>query len=260
MQRWKNIRLPLLTILIVLLIDQSIKIWIKTTYPLEHHIPDFPFGQPNPNKAELLFIENPGMAFGVEFGGSYGKLILSLFRIFAAIFGVFYIRHIIRRKEHWGYIFCVSLIFAGAVGNIIDCAFYGLIFSESDVDKVAQLFPPEGGYAGFLHGKVVDMFHLPFWHGRFPDWFPIWGGEQFEFFSPIFNFADASISVGVILIFIFQRKFFRKKKEEENAEHATASTDIADENKAQTITSANENQSVLKDGNTSGNPVPPIEG
>lgn len=208
---WQKIRLPLLTILIVLLIDQSIKIWIKTTFPLEHHIPDVPFGQVNNNKAELLFIENPGMAFGVEFGGSYGKLALSLFRILAAVFGVIYIRQIITKREHWGYIFSVSLIFAGAVGNILDCAFYGLIFSESDFDTVARLFPAEGGYAGFLHGKVVDMFHVPFWHGHFPDWFPFWSGESFEFFSPIFNFADASISVGVALIFLFQKSFFKKK-------------------------------------------------
>lgn len=217
MESWKKIRLPLLTIFTVLLIDQIIKIWVKTTLPLEAHIPDIPLGEINGNKAEILFIENPGMAFGVEFGGSYGKLILSLFRIFAAIFGVYYIRHIIRKGEHWGYVFCVALIFAGAVGNILDCAFYGIIFSESTVTQVAQMFPAEGGYAGFLHGKVVDMFHLPFWHGRFPDWFPVWGGEQFEFFSPIFNFADASISVGVILIFIFQRRFFKKPLDELNA-------------------------------------------
>ena len=212
MTRWQKIRIPFLTILLVLLIDQGIKIWVKTTFPLEHHLPNVPFGQINNNKAELLFIENPGMAFGVEFGGSYGKLALSLFRILAAIFGVVYIIHIIRKKEHPGYIFSVALIFAGAVGNILDCAFYGLIFSESDIDKVAVLFPPEGGYAGFLHGKVVDMFHLPVWHGTFPDWFPVWGGEPFEFFSPIFNFADASISTGVFLIFIFQRKFFKKEE------------------------------------------------
>ena len=210
---WTKIRLPLLTILVVLLIDQGLKIWIKTSFPLEHHLPNVPLFEPNPNKFELLFIENPGMAFGVEFGGDYGKLALSLFRILAAILGVVYIRHIIRKQEHWGYIFSVSLIFAGAVGNILDCAFYGLIFSESDINTVARLFPAEGGYAGFLHGKVVDMFHFPFWHGRFPDWFPIWGGETFEFFSPIFNFADASISVGVALIFIFQKRFFKKNEE-----------------------------------------------
>ncbi|MFN5183885.1 MAG: lipoprotein signal peptidase [Bacteroidota bacterium] len=220
---WKKIRLPLLTILFVLIIDQTIKIWIKSSFPLEHHIPNVPLGEPNNNKIELLFIENPGMAFGVEFGGDYGKLALSLFRILAAIFGVFYIRHIVRQREHWGYIFSVSLIFAGAVGNIIDCAFYGLIFSESTFNSVAQLFPPEGGYAGFLHGKVVDMFHVPFWHGRFPEWFPFWGGESFEFFSPIFNFADASISVGVGLIFIFQRIFFKKPNENNDAEKINSS-------------------------------------
>jgi signal peptidase II len=213
---WKKIRLPLLSIFFVLLIDQTLKIWIKSSFTLEHRIPIVTFGEPSNNKVELLFIENPGMAFGVEFGGSYGKLALSLFRILAAILGVIYIRQIIKKQEHWGYIFSVSLIFAGAVGNIIDCAFYGLIFSESDYFTVAKLFPPEGGYAGFLHGKVVDMFHFPIWHGRFPDWFPFWGGEPFEFFSPIFNFADASISIGVGLIFIFQKKFFKKNNPEES--------------------------------------------
>mgnify|MGYP003344497613 CR=1 FL=1 len=111
-------------------------------------------------------------------------------------------RKIIRKKEHWGYIFSVALIFAGAVGNIIDCAFYGLIFDKSTSDHIATLFPAGGGYGSFLYGEVVDMFHCPFWKGTFPDWFPGWGGQSFEFFSPIFNFADASISIGVVLILL----------------------------------------------------------
>jgi signal peptidase II len=237
LERWKKIRLPLLTILIVLFVDQFIKIYVKTHFKLNEHCPPYDFTLPvdQQNKAEILFIENPGMAFGATFGGQYGKLILSLFRIFAAVFGVFYIRHIIRQKEHPGYIFCVALIFAGAVGNIIDCAFYGLIFSASTEETIAVLFPPGGGYDSFLHGAVVDMFHLPFWHGTFPDWFPIWGGENFEFFSPIFNFADASISIGVILIFIFQRKFFKKKTNETESSAPAIKTEETDSNKEAVI-------------------------
>ncbi|MFN6037863.1 MAG: lipoprotein signal peptidase [Bacteroidota bacterium] len=238
MKTLQKIKLPLITIFVVLFMDQAIKIWIKSSFPLEHHIPNVPLGEANSNKVELLFIENPGMAFGVEFGGSYGKLALSLFRIVAAILGVIYIRHIVNKQEHRGYIFSVSLIFAGAVGNIIDCAFYGLIFSESTFNKVAVLFPPEGGYAGFLHGKVVDMFHFPIWQGHFPEWFPFWGGDSFEFFSPIFNLADASISIGVALIFIFQKRFFKNNTEENESNQGSqkneasnlASNDLPPEN------------------------------
>ncbi len=160
----------------------------------------------------IHFTENRGMAFGMEFGGDYGKLILSVFRILAAIFGVFYIRHIIKTRHHIGYMVCVSLIFAGAVGNIIDSMFYGLLFSDSNF-QLAEFMPADGGYAGFLHGHVVDMLYFPLYNGTFPEWFPVWAGEPFQFFGPVFNFADASISMGVIFILLFQKRFFAKPTE-----------------------------------------------
>jgi signal peptidase II len=161
---------------------------------------------------KLFFIENEGMAWGWKFGGEWGKLTLTMFRLIAVIFGVFYIRNIVRKKYHPGFIICVGMIFSGALGNLIDSMFYGLIFSRSDDGlPLATLFPHGGGYAGFLHGKVVDMVYAPIIENKMmPSWVPIWGGERFTFFSPIFNIADASISLGVIVILIFQRKFFKK--------------------------------------------------
>lgn len=165
----------------------------------------------------LFFIENEGMAWGWKFGGEWGKMALTLFRLVAVIFGVFYIRNIIKKKYHAGFIICACMIFAGALGNLIDSLFYGLIFSGSDIGApLATLFPPEGGYAGFLHGRVVDMLYVPIIEDKImPSWVPVWGGERFTFFSPIFNIADASISVGVIALLIFQKKFFKKDPLEE---------------------------------------------
>jgi len=196
----RKYKIPLLTVFTVLFIDQFIKIYIKLNYTLSEETPvagDWFI---------LHFTENPGMAFGLEFGGDYGKLILSVFRILASIAGVFYIRHIIKKKEHRGFVFSVSLILAGAIGNILDSAFYGLLFSESDQFNKAVFLPDGGGYAGFLHGRVVDMFYFPIWEGEI-------GGENFQFFRHIFNFADASISVGVGLILIFQKRFIKKQEE-----------------------------------------------
>lgn len=163
----------------------------------------------------LFFIENEGMAWGWKFGGEWGKLALTLFRLVAVIFGVFYIRDIIRKKYHRGFIACVALIFSGALGNLIDSMFYGMIFSASDYGyPLAKVFPEGGGYAGFLHGRVVDMLYLPIIEDKIlPSWIPFWGGDRFTFFSPIFNIADASISIGVILILVFQKKFFHKEPE-----------------------------------------------
>jgi signal peptidase II len=204
----KKYRAPLFTVIGVLFIDQFIKIYIKLNYPLGEvgRAADW---------CIIHFTENPGMAFGFEFGGDYGKLILSVFRILACIGGIFYIRHIVKQKEHIGFIFSVSLILAGALGNIIDSVFYGVMFSESDEFNVAKLFPPDGGYAGILHGRVVDMFYFPMWNGTFPSWIPFWGGEPFQFFRPIFNFADAAISVGVGIIIVFQKRFAKKNQETE---------------------------------------------
>jgi signal peptidase II len=186
----------------ILIVDQIIKVWIKTHMMLGESYSIFG------SWSYIHFTENYGMAFGLEFWGKVGKIILSLFRIAAVIAIGFYIRHLIKlEKATLGSIVGLSLILAGALGNIIDSAFYGLIFDHS-IGQVAQLFPKGGGYAEFLHGKVVDMFYFPIIEGVFPSWFPLWGGEEFVFFRPVFNFADAAISVGVIYIILFQRKLF----------------------------------------------------
>ena len=161
------------------------------------------------NWFQLVFIENEGMAYGWKFGGDWGKMILTLFRFFAVIFGVWYLKDIIQKKYHPGFIICAALIFAGALGNLIDSMFYGMIFDESSFMNVATIFPKHG-YAGFLHGKVVDMLYFPVIDTTLPKWVPFWGGNNFLFFSPVFNLADASISTGVIAILLFQKKFFRQ--------------------------------------------------
>ena len=206
----KNIHVILL-ILAILLVDQVFKFYIKTNYYLgeDHAV----LG----NWFRLHFVENEGMAWGWKLGesGSWGKMALTLFRLLAVFFGVYYIHKIIKEKYPKGFIICVALIFAGAVGNLIDSMFYGMIFDASihGTGNVAVLFPEGGGYADFLHGKVVDMLYFPIIRTTLPDWLPIWGGEPFEFFSPVFNIADSSISVGLILILLFQNRFFPKEKE-----------------------------------------------
>ncbi len=154
----------------------------------------------------IHFTENNGMAFGLELGGESGKMFLSIFRILASLAIGWYLLHLIRKKAHPGLIISFSFIFAGAMGNIIDSVFYGVIFSDS-YHGVAQMFPAGGGYAGFLHGQVVDMLYFPLISGVFPDWFPVWGGESFLFFRPVFNIADSSISTGAVLFLLFQKKF-----------------------------------------------------
>ena len=182
----------------VLLADQLLKFWIKLNLQLgeEIQLADWFI---------IHFTENPGMAFGLELGGSYGKLFLSLFRMVAVVGIFFWLRSLVRQKAGGLSVASVALILAGALGNIIDRAFYGVIFSES-LGAVATLFPEGGGYGSFLHGRVVDMFYFPLYKGYLPDWLPIWGGDYFIFFRPIFNLADASISVGVALMLLFQRK------------------------------------------------------
>lgn len=218
----KKYKLPIITVLAVLLIDQCIKLYIKSHYPIGEVCRVFG------DWFRITFTENPGMAFGLEFGGDYGKIALSLFRVIAVFAGAFYIKKIVNDREHKGFIISVSLILAGALGNILDSAFYGLLFGQSDEFQVAQFMPTEGGYAGFLQGYVVDMFYFPIYQGEFPSWMPIWGGEPFEFFSAIFNFADMAISFGVGIILVFQKSFFKIKpvKDQVITESNTGETPI----------------------------------
>ncbi len=202
-----------LIIILIVLADQALKIYIKTNYFLnEHHnvIGEW---------FKLHFVENEGMAYGWKFGGDGGKMILTLFRLGAVIFGVWYLRGIIQKKYHRGFILCAALIFAGALGNLVDSIFYGVLFEESIPGSMsaAKLFPAHG-YAGLFHGKVVDMLYFPIIRdAHFPKWFPVWGGEEFEFFRPIFNLADMAISTGVISILVFQKRFFKPHNTQTNS-------------------------------------------
>ena len=156
----------------------------------------------------LHFTENEGMAFGMKLGGNYGKLLLSLFRIFAVIIITWWLFRVTRKGANNLLIVCISLILAGALGNIIDSAVYGIIFNESSYMQIATLFPKGGGYGTFLHGKVVDMLYFPIIETHFPSWVPLWGGEEFIFFRPVFNIADSSITTGVLILIFFQKKVF----------------------------------------------------
>lgn len=195
--------IAILVVILVLVIDQVSKIWVKTNMSLYemHEITSW---------FKIYFVENPGMAFGMELGSgeskAYGKLFLSLFRIVAIGFIGYYMYRIVKQGYQNGYIVCIALILAGAFGNIIDSVFYGEIFSASYQGHVASFVPLGEGYSDWLHGKVVDMLYFPLIEGTFPTWFPVWGGENFTFFSPIFNIADSAITVGIFLLLIFYRK------------------------------------------------------
>lgn len=222
-----------LIVVSVLLVDQILKIWIKTHMALGDEIPVI-------GKWFIIhFVENNGMAFGYEFGGDYGKIFLSLFRV-GAVFGIgYYILKLVKRDISMGFIACVSLIMAGAIGNIIDSAFYGLIFSDS-IGHVSSLFPETGGYATFLHGRVVDMFYFPLISGVYPSWVPFAGGSEFQFFRPVFNVADSSITIGIFSILIFYRKQFNdfEAKKHETAQNVTAEaegTSVSPENESAEI-------------------------
>jgi len=164
----------------------------------------------------IHFTENNGMAFGMEFAGEYGKLFLTSFRV-VAVFGIlYYLIYLLRRKEtHSGLIVCVALIFAGALGNIVDSVFYGIWFNDS-YHQIASFMPEAGGYSSLMYGKVVDMLYFPLTSGTYPDWFPVVGGDSYMFFRPVFNIADTAISTGVISVAVFQSKFYPKQKEEKD--------------------------------------------
>jgi signal peptidase II len=211
----------ILLIFLVLIIDQAVKIWVKTHMYLGEEIPIF-----GSERMLIHFVENNGMAFGLTLGGEYGKLALSLFRIIAVGFLGYYIHFLIKHKATFGLLACFGLILAGALGNILDSAFYGLIFSESSYHHagVAEMFP-EQGYAGFLHGKVVDMLYFPLIEGTYPDWLPFKGGESFRFFRPVFNLADTSITIGVLSLVLFHRNFFSGHIGQEAQQEETTSTE-----------------------------------
>jgi len=195
----------ILLILIILILDQILKIWVKTHMEIgdEIHL----FGK----YGMLHFIENNGMAFGMEMGGNKGKVILSLFRIIAICGIGWFLVSLLKKKANIGLILAVSAILAGAIGNLIDSAFYGMIFSES-FSQPAILFPPGGGYSSFLHGRVVDMFYFPVINTHWPVWSPIRPGESFIFFRPVFNVSDSAITCGVFAILIFQKRMFKEIK------------------------------------------------
>lgn len=196
-------------IFLVLLVDQVVKIHIKTTMTIGESISVFG------DWFQIRFIENPGMAFGLDIPGRWGKPVLTIFRIIAVAVIGWYLHQQILKKAPTGLILCIALILAGAAGNIIDSLFYGIIFDESTYFKVATMFPEEGGYAPLLYGKVVDMLYFPIVQGHYPAWFPGKGGEEFIFFRPIFNLADTSISTGIIIILIWQKRFFPHHRNEQ---------------------------------------------
>ena len=194
----------LILIFVVLLIDQIVKFWIKTNLMLGGEIPVFG------NWFIIHFVENNGMAFGMELSWKFGKIFLSVFRIVAVVLIGWYLVKLSKNGAHQWLLYSVALVFVGAVGNIIDSVFYGVIFSDS-YSQVATLFPAEGGYSSFLHGKVVDMLYFPIIKGTYPDWIPLKGGESFIFFRPVFNIADSAITIGISIILIFQKRFFQEK-------------------------------------------------
>lgn len=216
-----------LLIALLVIADQALKFYIKTHFRLNEAV--FVAGE----WFRLHFVENEGMAYGWSFGGDWGKILLTLFRFAAVVFGVWYLRHIVQKKYNRGFIICAALIFSGALGNLIDSLFYGMIFSASDFTTVATFLPAQG-YAGFMHGHVVDMFYFPIIRdAHFPSWVPFWGGEPFEFFRPIFNLADAAISVGVISLLLFQKRLLQPPPAEASGSTVQTRATHSDETEVQ---------------------------
>ncbi|SKB53071.1 signal peptidase II [Salegentibacter holothuriorum] len=192
-------------IVLVLLIDQISKFYIKTNFSLGEEVPVFDW-------FKILFVENEGMAWGTKIPGEYGKLFLTLFRLVAIVGIGYWLWDSVRKNGSRILITAIALIFAGAMGNIIDSVIYGIIFNDS-YGQVAEFMPAQGGYATLFHGKVVDMLYFPLWQGNLPEWIPFWGGNYFTFFEPVFNIADTAISAGVILLLLFNKRAFPKEEE-----------------------------------------------
>lgn len=227
-----KLRYVVLIISLIILVDQVLKIWIKTTYPTGEVTRVLGM-----DWFRLHFIENPGMAWGWKFGNETGKMILTLFRLAAVIFGTWYLGRIVKQQYKRGFIVCAALIYAGALGNLIDSMFYGMIFDKglrydaalNDYIQYAGIAEfSSDGYSSFLHGSVVDMLYFPMFEGYFPTWLPFVGGDKFEFFSAIFNIADASISVGVITLLLFQKRFFKKIAPNETHSTVETNTEVSD--------------------------------
>ena len=192
-------------IVLVLLIDQISKFYIKTNFSLGEEVPVFDWFR-------ILFVENEGMAWGTKIPGEYGKLFLTLFRLVAIVGIGYWLWDSVRKNGSRILITAIALIFAGAFGNIIDSVFYGIIFNDS-YGQVAEFMPAQGGYGTLFHGKVVDMLYFPLWQGNLPEWIPFWGGNYFTFFEPVFNIADTAISAGVILLLLFNKRAFPKEED-----------------------------------------------
>lgn len=213
----KKLFLSLLIILIVVAIDQIVKIWVKTSFYYGEEVMITSWFR-------LLFIENNGMAFGMEY---INKLVLTLFRVIMSGVCIYYIVRLCKnQKMPFGYIVCISLITAGAIGNAIDCVFYGVIFNNPSFPQIATMFPPDGGYAPLFYGKVVDMLYFPLFEWNWPEWLPYIGGEHYLFFQPIFNIADASLCVGVFVLIIFYAKYLSANPTANNSE-ANNNSDLA---------------------------------
>ena len=208
----------ILIVVLILVIDQAVKLWVKSHMMLGD---EFVIAK---NWFIIHFVENNGMAYGLEFGNSIGKYFLSIFRIVAVGAIGWYISKLWKRDVPFGLIACFTLIMAGAIGNILDSAFYGLIFGES-FGTVATLFPAGGGYASFLQGRVVDMFYFPLISSHYPSWFPMVGGNDFIFFRPVFNVADSAISVGIVSILVFYRKYFDERSASKTSEQEVSNSE-----------------------------------